>query len=145
MTNPATSVADARAWLDPETGKFKPGNPGAALKPPGALGKRSKQDIAEARARIPAAWSVIDQRLAANCPKTAMWLLGRFLPDQRVVELPDCEPSTVAGAMADGSLTIGEAAKMSATVKALKDAETVDLLRGRLDEIEQILASKGRA
>lgn len=145
MTNPATSLADARAWLDPETGKFRPGNPGAALKPPGALGKRSKRDLAEAHARTPAAWRVIDQKLEAGDAKVAMWLLARFLPDQRVVELPDCEPGTVAGAMADGSLTIGEAAKMSATVKALKDAETVDLLRGRLDEIEAILAAKGRA
>jgi hypothetical protein len=130
----------AEPWRKPD-GKFGPGNPG---KPKGARGRAGKAEIDRLRARSEKVWAVIDQRLAENCVKTALFLASRMLPDVRSIELDSVQPEDVAEAIAAGEITVSEAAKLANAVKTLKDAAAVDEMRARLDEIEALLAAKGR-
>ena len=132
---------NAEPWRLPD-GRFGFGNPG---KPKGARGRAGKAEIDRLRARSEKVWAVIDAQLEAQCVKTALFLASRLLPDMRAVELDSTSPGDVGEAIAAGEITPNEAAKLATSLRALADVETVDLLRGRLDEIEQILASKGRA
>lgn len=132
---------DADPWRRGSDGRFGPNNRG---KPPGTLNKAGKGEIDRLRARSERVWQVIDQRLAEGCVKTALFLLARMLPDQRVVELESVQPEDVAAAVADGEITIAEAAKLAATVRSLRDVEQMDDMRQRLDSIEALLAAKGR-
>lgn len=142
MTTPTEKDRQiAEPWRQPD-GRFGPGNPG---KPRGARGRAGKAEIDRLRARSEKVWQVIDAKLAEGDVKVALFLASRLLPDVRAVELDSISPGDVGEAIAAGEITPAEAQKLATSLRALADVETVDFLRGRLDEIEQILASKGRA
>ena len=126
-------------WRNPN-GTFGANNPG---RPVGALGKRGKAEIDRLHQRSEAVWRVIDQRLAENCVKTALFLAARMLPAERVVEVPT-DARGIADAIAAGDLTPTESNRLALALRSLSEAENVDALRSRLDEIEKLLAVQGR-
>lgn len=124
------------------TGKLLPGH--TMGRPRGSRNRASKAELERLRYRSEAAWRVIDERLAAGDLKAALWILSRLTPDARVVELDSTSPDDVGEAVASGDLTIGEAMKLSAAVRALRDVEQMDQMKARLDQIEALLAAKAR-
>lgn len=122
-------------------GQFGKGNPG---KPKGARHRASKAEIERLRERSETMWRLVDQKLAEGCVKTLLFLLTRLLPDARTVELDTTDPGALADAVLDGSLSPGEANKLALSVAKLKEVETVDAMRERLDAIERLLDAKGR-
>ena len=125
-----------------EHGRLLPGH--SMGRPRGSGNRAGTREIHRLRARSDAVWAVIDQRLSEGCVKTALFLASRLLPDVRSIELDGIGPEDVGAAIAEGIVTPAEAVKLSQAIKHLKDAETVDALRGRLDAIESLLAAKGR-
>jgi hypothetical protein len=70
-----------------------------------------------------------------------MFVLTRFLPDSRVIDMPSSEPSAWADAMAAGEITVGEAGKAAQALKVIADTQEVKELRHRLDELETLISA----
>lgn len=122
-------------------GRLLPGH--TMGRPIGAKGKRGKAEIDRLHDRSGAAWAVIDKRLGEGCVKTALFLLSRLLPSERVVDVsPDS--GSIGDALSEAALSTTEANRLALTVKSLKEAETVDAMRERLDAIERLLEVQGR-
>jgi hypothetical protein len=113
-------------------------------RPRGSQNRAGTREIHRLRARSDRAWDVIDQKLAEGCVKSALFILQRLLPDSRSIELDGIDPASIGEAIAAGEVTPPEAIRLSQAAKHLADVETVDALRGRLDQIEAILSAKGR-
>jgi hypothetical protein len=113
-------------------------------RPRGSRNRASKAELERLRYRSEAAWAVVDAKLAEGCTKTALWILSRLTPDARITEIDVSDPAAVSDAIETGDLTIHEAHKLSATVRALRDTEMMDAMKQRLDTIEALLNSKGR-
>ncbi|MFL0671961.1 MAG: hypothetical protein ACJLS3_11230 [Erythrobacter sp.] len=145
MTTPPLSDAQISAAPAPArdaAGRLLPGH--RMGRPAGSRNRASKVELERLRYRSEAAWRVIDQRLAEGCVKSALWVLSRLTPDARVTEIDVSDPAAVSEAIETGDLTIHEAHKLSATVRALRDTEMMDAMKQRLDTIEALLNSKGR-
>lgn len=134
--NSAAPNRDAR-------GRLLPGHR-AGGRPKGSVNVAGRAEIDRLRQRSAAVWSVIDQRLASGCVKTALWLASRLLPDSRVVEVDSSDPAEVAASVVDGSLTTTEANRLALALKSLREIEQVDAIAARLSEIERLLDAKGR-
>lgn len=118
-----------------------PGNPG---KPKGATHRASQAEIKRLRDRGPALWALVDQKLAEGDVKVLLFLLARLLPDSRTIDIGTSDPSAMAEAVTDGSLSPVEANRLAQSVRSLKEVEAVEELRQRLDAIEALLEAKGR-
>ena len=127
-------------WRRPN-GQFGVGNPG---KPRGARHRASKAEIERLRSRSERMWALVDQKLEEGCTKTLLFLLARLLPDSRTVDLDTSDPSAMADAVVDGSLSPVEANRISQSLKHLKEIQQVDAIAERLSEIERLLAVQGR-
>lgn len=81
--------------------------------------------------------------LAACVNNSETWalrfVLERTFPTSRVVPLPDLQPATIRQALADGRLTISEAASLSDVMSKLANVEAVQTLEARLEELEMLL------
>lgn len=142
MTPSTLEQAENSAPARDARGRLLPGH--TMGRPVGAKGKRGRAEIERLHERSAAAWSVIDQRLSQGCTKTALFVLSRLLPSERVVDV-SADPASIGDALSEAALSTTEANRLALTVKSLKEAETVDAMRERLDAIEALLFAKGKA
>lgn len=89
--------------------------------------------------------TVVKDRLAAGDLKAAIFVLTRFLPDSRLIDMPSGEPSAWADAMAAGEITVTEAGKAAQALKVIADSTEVRELRARLDELETLISAAREA
>jgi len=113
-------------------------------RPPGSPNRRGKAEIERLDQRSAAVWAVVDQRLSEGCVKTALFLLSRLLPADRAVGADASNPTALAEAIGDGSLSPVEANRLAQTARSLAEVEQIDEMRSRLDEIEALLLKQGR-
>ncbi|MBL4641629.1 MAG: hypothetical protein JKX86_07385 [Verrucomicrobiales bacterium] len=73
-----------------------------------------------------------------------MFLLSRLLPADRAVGADASNPTALAEAIGDGSLSPVEANRLAQTARSLAEVEQIDEMRSRLDEIEALLLKQGR-
>ena len=141
MDEPQT---DAMNW-EPQRrsdGTFAKGGPG---RPKGSRNKRNRDTLDAIADLSPQAIVVLREHLTQNNLKAATYVLDRFLPSERLIELPSSEPNAWADALAEGSVTPGEAAKASGALRAISDATIVKDLQARLDELEAKFGLGGSA
>lgn len=86
------------------------------------------------------ALAVLKEQLGQSNLKAAIFVLQRFLPEHRAIEINSTDPTAWADAMAEGEVTVAEAHKASGALKTLIDASEVRELRERLDELEHLIA-----
>ena len=123
-------------------GTFAPGNPG---KPKGAKHRFNREVLERLGGLTSKAMETLERKLDEGDLKAATFVLSRFLPSERVVDIGSTDPKAVADAVADEGLTPTEANRVAQAVKTLKEAAGVDEMRARLDEIEALLiAQSGR-
>ncbi len=138
-----TGAVDERNSTEGRDGKgrFCSGNPGRKL---GSKNRFRTAETLEALSELrPAAVAVVKEQLAQQNPKIAMWLLDRFLPESRALELPS-DPAGIAEMMTQGELSTSEALRLSTIANSLASASEVRELMARLDEIEhRFLGSAG--
>ncbi len=116
-------------------GRFGPGNPG---KPKGATHRLNRDTLAGIGELVPTAMTVLRQQLAENNWRAAAFVLTRYLPDSRVIQLDCMDPTTIADAAADG-LTPGEMSKVIQSLKTLREAEDLADIRSKMDELESLV------
>ncbi|WP_156842823.1 hypothetical protein [Novosphingobium aquimarinum] len=123
-------------------GQFGPGNPG---RPKGSRNRLNAQLLDKLGDLTSQSILVLRERLNANDLKAAMYILDRFLPTSRSIEINSTEPNAWADAMAAGDLTVAEGHKAASALKLIADSQEVRDLRARLDDLEQVIAAaKGR-
>lgn len=121
-------------------GRFGTGNAFGGRKV-GAKGKFNASALDNLGNLVGPSFAVLKDKLAAGDLKAAMFVLTRFLPDSRVIDMPSGEPSAWADAMAAGEITVGEAGKAAQALKVIADASEVRELRARLDELETLISA----
>ncbi|GMN12430.1 hypothetical protein [Altererythrobacter sp. MTPC7] len=127
-------------WRKPD-GTFGPGNPG---KPKGARHRFNKAVLDRLGGLTDKAMATLERKLDEGELKAATFVLARFLPSERVVDVA-AEPHEIADAIGEGELTVQESNRLAQAVKTLKEAAGVDEMRARLDEIEALLTAQGRS
>lgn len=125
------NTGDARDAL----GRFGPGNSG---KPKGATHRLNREALQGVGELLPGALTVLRDQLAAGNLRAAAFVLQRYLPDTRVVEMNSMDPTTVADAAAEG-LTPGELSKVVQSLKTLREAEDLADIRAKMDELESLV------
>lgn len=121
-------------------GQFGPGNAG---KPKGARNRLNKQLLDALGDLSSQSIMVLRNALNEGNVRTAMYVLDRFLPTERSVEIQSTEPSAWADALANGDLTPGEAAKAAQAMKTLADAAEVREIKTKLEELELMFSALG--
>lgn len=123
------------------TGKWTSG-PGNRGRPLGAKGKllagvhKSMTDLTGP------ALSVIKYHIVEEKSlKAALWLMEKFTPQERLIDVGSTSAMDWADAMAEGVITISEAQRAASALKVIADTDEVRILRDRIDEIEHLLSS----
>jgi hypothetical protein len=116
-------------------GRFGPGNPG---KPRGATHRLNREALSGIGALVPSALAVLREQLAASNFRAAAFVLQRYLPDTRVVEIGSMDSNAIADAAAEG-LTPAELAKLVASLKLLREAEDLADIRSAMDDLEALV------
>lgn len=116
-------------------GRFAAGNSG---KPKGATHKINRQALQGIGELVPNALTVLRDQLAAGNFRAAAFVLQRYLPDARVIEMGSMDSETMADAAADG-LTPSEMSKLVASLKALRETEDLADIRRAMDELEALV------
>ncbi|WP_294442542.1 hypothetical protein [uncultured Sphingomonas sp.] len=112
----------------------------------GAKGKFTAETLDTLGTMLPAALEVIRDRIAAGDLKAALFCIERLVPPERLVEVPTT-PEGLAEALEAGDLTVGEATRASAAIKALRETMDLAAIRAKVDELEALIArmkSEGR-
>ncbi|MYL97202.1 hypothetical protein GR702_05380 [Novosphingobium sp. FGD1] len=122
------------------SGRFGPGNSFGGRKL-GAKGRFNASAMESLGNLVGPSFTVLKDKLAAGDLKAALFVLTRFLPDSRVIDMPSSEPSAWADAMAAGDITVGEAGKAAQALKVIADTQEVKELRHRLDELEALISA----
>lgn len=129
-------------------GRFAVGNSGGGRKR-GSIGANTKFNTVVhdglKELASPALAVIKGHLLVDNSLKTAMWILERFLPSERLIDLGTTDPMAYADALATGDMSVGEVQKAAGALKIIADASEVQELRTRLDEIESLLAARHRS
>lgn len=123
-------------------GQFGPGNPG---KPKGARNKLNRQLLEAVADLTSQSVMVLREQLDQNNIKAAIYVLDRFLPSERAIEIQSSEPNAWADALASGDITPSEAARAAQALKTISDATAVTELQARLDELERRFGLGGSA
>lgn len=123
-------------------GQFGPGNPG---KPKGARNKINRQMLEAVGDLTSLSVKVLRDALNEGNVKAAFYVLDRFLPEHRSIELQSPEPSAWADALANGDVTPSEAARAAQALKTINDATISVDLAARLDELERRFGLGGSA
>lgn len=118
-------------------GKFLPGH--GMGRPKGSRNKLNAMVLNTLGDLTGPAMNVLRDALAQGNTKIAMYVLDRFLPNERSPAIGSTDPGQVADAIAEGHLTPTEAAKLAGAMKQLVDADEVKMLMARLDSIEALL------
>ena len=121
-------------------GRFGAGNSFGGRKL-GAKGRFNASAMVNMGDLVGPSLTVVKDRLAAGDLKAAIFVLTRFLPDSRLIDMPSSEPSAWADAMAAGEITVGEAGKAAQALKVIADTQEVKELRHRLDELETLIGA----
>ncbi|WP_103730264.1 hypothetical protein [Novosphingobium sp. HII-3] len=121
-------------------GRFGAGNSFGGRKV-GAKGKFNASALDNLCNLVGPSFAVLKDKIAAGDLKAALFVLTRFLPDTRVIDMPSSEPSAWADAMAAGEITVGEAGKAAQALKVIADTQEVKELRHRLDELETLIGA----
>ena len=116
-------------------GRFAAGNPG---KPRGATHKLNREALNGIGELLPSALAVLREQLAASNFRAAAFVLQRYLPDTRVVEIGSMDSNAIADAAAEG-LTPAELAKLVASLKLLREAEDLADIRRAMDDLEALV------
>ena len=116
---------------------------GLGGRPKGAKSRFNAEVLERLGGLTSKAMATLERKLDEGDLKAATFVLARFLPSERVIDV-SAEPNGIADAMADGGLTPTETNRLSQAVKTLKEAAGVDEMRARLDEIEALLLRQGR-
>jgi hypothetical protein len=119
-------------------GRFAPGNPG---KPKGAKHRFNAEVLERLGGLTSKAFATLERKLDEGELKAATFVLSRFLPSERVIELGG-DPNGIADAAAEGELTPTEMNRVAQAVKTIKEASGIDEMRSRLDEIEALLVQR---
>ena len=122
-------------------GRFAVGNPG---KPKGVKHRLNRDALDHLAGLVSPSFAVLRDHLQQGNLKAAVFVLQRFLPEGRAIEINSTEPMAWADAMAAGEVTVAEAHKASSALKTLIDASEVRELRERLDELEHLIAEAKR-
>lgn len=120
-------------------GRFTRGNPG---KPAGAKHRFNKEVLERLGGLTTKAMETLERKLDEGDLKAATFVLARFLPSERTIELGTSDPNGIADAAAEGELTPTEANRLAQAINTLKTAAGVDEMRARLDEIEALLIQR---
>lgn len=134
-----TERAKSEPWRNAD-GTFGRGNPG---KPKGASHRFNREVLAQLGNLTSKAVATLETRLEAGDLKAATFVLSRFLPSERVIDVP-AEPNGVADMLSEGGLTPTESNRLALAVKSLKEAAGIDEMRARLDEIEALLIAQNK-
>ena len=100
-------------------GRFAACNSG---KPRGATHRINRDALQGIGELVPSALTVLRDQLAAGNFRAAAFVLQRYLPDARVIEMGSLDADTLSDACADG-LTPSEMSKLVASLKALRETE----------------------
>ena len=141
------SLSDAQSSAAPAPARDARGRllPGHGMgRPKGSKSRTNAAVLAALGDLSGQAVQVLRDKLAEGDSKVAMFILARFTPADRAVDLEGAAPADILAAIAEGAVTPGEANKLANAVKTLKDAAAVDAMRSRLDEIEALLVARGR-
>lgn len=120
------------------TGRFAAGNPGRT---PGSKNRISNEALRAVKDMKDEAIIQLRAKLESGDWDAIIFVLSRILPKDRTVELSDVSPSSIATALADGTLTPDEARNIATAISRLKDIDQLDEMRARLDELENIVAN----
>lgn len=119
-------------------GQFAKGNPG---KPRGAKHRFNAEVLERLGGLTSKAFATLERKLDEGELKAATFILSRFLPSERVVELGG-DPNEISDAAAEGQLTPTEMNRVAQAAKTIKEASGIDEMRARLDEIEALLIQR---
>jgi len=134
MIDAPTSVPEAKKTVGRHSdGRFTAGNPG---RPKGSRNKANRETLdAISNLRGKAIQTLSDQLDQGNV-KAAMFILQRFLPSERVVDVT----ATDTEALIENEITPSEANKIAMSLKQLTDIEHMAAIKDRLDELEAIIS-----
>lgn len=104
----------------------------------GSKGKFTAETLDTLGAMLPAALKVIRDRIAAGDLKAALFCIERLVPPERLVEVPTT-PEGLAEALEAGDLTVGEATRASAAIKALRETMDLAAIRAKVDDLEALV------
>ena len=116
-------------------GRFSAGNAG---KPKGATHRINREALYGIGELVPAALAVLRSQLAEGNFRAAAFILQRYLPDARVIEMGSMDSDSIADAAAEG-LTPSELAKLVASLKSLREAEDLADIRRAMDDLEALV------
>ena len=133
------TLSEAQDSVRLPNGRFKPGH--GIGRPRGSRSKFNKAVLDRLAGLTDKAMTTLERKLDEGDLKAAMFVLARFLPSERVIDLP-AEPNDIADALNQGDLSPVEIGRLSLAVRSLKEAAGVDEMRARLDEIEALLLSQ---
>lgn len=139
-----TPLCEAENSVRHRDGRFKAGH--SIGRPKGARSQFNKAVLERLGDLTDKALQTLEARLDQQDLKAALWVLNRFSSAERVVDAP-VDPAGLAEAIAAGDLTPTEANRLSLALRSLTEAENVEAMRARLDEIESVLdqqQGKGR-
>lgn len=134
-----TERPKSEPWRNAD-GTFARGNPG---KPKGASHRFNREVLAQLGNLTNKALVALERKLEQGDLKAATFVLARFLPSERVIDVP-AEPNGIADALSQGELTPTESNRLALAVKSLKEAAGIDEMRARLDEIEALLIAQNK-
>ena len=129
-TEPSNTVEgrDAR-------GRWAVGNAG---KPKGATHRINRDALQGIGDLVPTALTVLRDQLAAGNFRAAAFVLQRYLPDARVIEMGSMNTEALADATTDG-LTPSEMSKLVASLKAFRETEDLASIRSAMDDLEALV------
>ncbi|MDQ7262127.1 hypothetical protein NM680_10005 [Paracoccus sp. PS-1] len=116
---------------------FQKGNPG---RPKGSKNRFAVSTLKELATLKGDAMQVLRDRLAAGDLDAAKFIIEKIVgKNSRLIELSGTDPESIANDIADGSLNVEEAAKLSLALQRLSSIEKIEELEKRLDELNALL------
>lgn len=116
-------------------GRWAAGNAG---KPKGATHRINRDALQGIGELVPSALTVLRDQLAAGNFRAAGFVLQRYLPDARVIEMGSMDTDGLEDAATDG-LTPSEMSKLVASLRALRETEDLASIRIAMDDLEALV------
>lgn len=120
-------------------GRFAPGSGG---RPPGSKNRVSNEALQAVRSMKDLAIQQLAEKLAVGDWNALQFVLERVLPKGRIVEIDSASPSAILTALANGTLTTGEAKDLATVSEKLTAIEQMTELRERIEQLEAIANEK---
>lgn len=122
--------------LHDTNGRFSKGNPG---RPKGAVGKFSRTLLSQVKEMGPCAIDRLREAVAAGEKWAVEFVLSHVLPGSRTIEWHGVEPEDIREAITSGEIGADEADKLASALVKISKIEDLELIRERLDELEQAM------